>query len=49
MTEVQEVSPEEGHLEWETPLYRTALAPYAQALPHSNVADFVDERLRFPG
>ena len=48
MAEVQEVSPEEGHLEWETPLYRTALAQYEQALPHADVEDFVAERLRFP-
>jgi len=48
VTEVQEVSPEEGHLEWETPLYRTALAQYEQALPYADVEDFVAERLRFP-
>ena len=45
---MQEVSPEQGHLEWETPLYRTALAQYEQALPHADVEDFVAERLRFP-
>jgi len=48
VTEVQEVLPEEGHLEWETPLYRTALAQYEQALPYADVEDFVAERLRFP-
>jgi glutamate dehydrogenase (NAD(P)+) len=48
VAEVQEVSPEQGHLEWETPLYRTALAQYEQALPHADVEDFVAERLRFP-
>ena len=48
MAEVQEVSPEQGHLEWETPLYRTALAQYEQALPHADVEDFVAERLRYP-
>ena len=41
MAEVQEVSPEQGHLEWETPLYRTALAQYEQALPRADVEDFV--------
>jgi len=45
---VQEVSPEHGHLEWETPLYRTALAQYEQALPHADVEEFVAERLRYP-
>src|SRR5881392_2165542 len=44
MAEVQEVS----HLEWETPLYRTALAQYEQALPYADVEEFVAERLRFP-
>jgi glutamate dehydrogenase (NAD(P)+) len=48
VAEVQEVSPGVGQLEWETPLYKTALAQYEQALPHANVAEFVAERLRFP-
>ncbi|HTS73936.1 MAG TPA: Glu/Leu/Phe/Val dehydrogenase [Gaiellaceae bacterium] len=48
MTEVQEVSPGHGELEWETPLYRTALAQFEQALPHAGVEDFVAERLRYP-
>jgi glutamate dehydrogenase (NAD(P)+) len=48
VTEIQEVSPEHGHLEWETPLYRTALAQYEQALPHADVEEFVAERLRYP-
>src|SRR3954464_4732892 len=48
VAEVQEVSPEHGHLEWETPLYRTALAQYEQALPHADVEEFVAERLRYP-
>jgi glutamate dehydrogenase (NAD(P)+) len=48
VAEVQEVSPEHSHLEWETPLYRTALAQYEQALPHADVEEFVAERLRYP-
>ena len=48
MAEVQEVSPGHGHLEWETPLYRTALAQYELALPHADVEEFVAERLRYP-
>jgi glutamate dehydrogenase (NAD(P)+) len=48
VAEVQEVSPEHGHLEWETPLYRTALAQYEQALPYADVEEFVAERLRYP-
>ena len=46
MAEATEVSP--GQLEWETPLYRTALAQYEQALPHAEVEEFVAERLRYP-
>ena len=45
---MQEVSPGHGQLEWETPLYRTALAQYEQALPHADVEEFVAERLRYP-
>jgi glutamate dehydrogenase (NAD(P)+) len=48
VAEVQEVSPGEGQLEWETPLYRTALAQYEQALPYADVEEFVAERLRYP-
>jgi glutamate dehydrogenase (NAD(P)+) len=48
MAEVQEISPGHGDLEWETPLYRTALAQYEQALPHAHVEDLVAERLRYP-
>jgi glutamate dehydrogenase (NAD(P)+) len=48
VAEAQEVLPEEGQLEWETPLYRTALAQYEQALPYADVEDFIAERLRFP-
>src|SRR2546421_4123725 len=48
MAEVQDVSHDSGHLEWETPLYRTALAQYEQALPHGAVGDAVAERLRYP-
>src|SRR5438477_11352820 len=48
MAEVQEVSPGHGELEWETPLFRTALAQFEQALPYADVEDFVAERLRYP-
>src|SRR3954463_942043 len=48
MAEVEELSPGHGELEWETPLYRTALAQYEQALPHANVEELVAERLRYP-
>src|ERR671937_482042 len=48
MAEVQDVSHESGHLEWETPLYRQAITQFEQALPHAAVDDAVAERLRCP-
>src|SRR5215831_12522186 len=38
----------EAHLEWDTPLYRTAVAQFDQAIAASDVEDEVAERLRFP-
>jgi glutamate dehydrogenase (NAD(P)+) len=38
----------EGQLEWDTPLFRTALAQFEQALPHAEVNESIAERLRFP-
>jgi glutamate dehydrogenase (NAD(P)+) len=35
-------------LEWDTPLYRQAIAQYEQALPHADIGQAVAERLRFP-
>jgi glutamate dehydrogenase (NAD(P)+) len=38
----------EAPLEWDTPLYRQALAQYEQALPYAEVSEAVAERLRYP-
>jgi len=35
-------------LEWDTPLFRTSIAQYEQALPYAHVSDGVAERLRYP-
>jgi glutamate dehydrogenase (NAD(P)+) len=35
-------------LEWDTPLYRTAVAQYDQAVPYADIHPDVAERLRFP-
>ena len=48
MAEVQDVSHDFGHLEWETPLYNQAITQFEQALPHAAVGDDVAERLRYP-
>ena len=37
-----------AQLEWETPLYRTALAQFEQAVPYAEVTDAIAERLRYP-
>jgi glutamate dehydrogenase (NAD(P)+) len=36
------------HLEYDTPLYRTAIAQFDQAVPHAKVDDAIAERLRHP-
>ena len=40
--------PSFAHLEFDTPLYRTAIAQFDQAVPHADVDDGVAERLRHP-
>ena len=35
-------------LEWDTPLYRTAIAQFDQAVPHAEVPEDIAERLRYP-
>jgi glutamate dehydrogenase (NAD(P)+) len=40
--------PSFAHLEFDTPLYRTAVAQFDQAVPHADVAAGVAERLRHP-
>src|SRR6185312_5153322 len=36
------------HLEYDTPLFRTAIAQFDQAVPYAEVDDGVAERLRHP-
>jgi glutamate dehydrogenase (NAD(P)+) len=38
----------EGRLEWDTPLFRTALAQFEQAIPYADINDSIAERLRYP-
>ena len=40
--------PSYEHLEYDTPLFRTAIAQFDQAVPHAGVDDAVAERLRHP-
>lgn len=37
-----------AQLEWDTPLYRTAVAQFDQAVPHAKISDDIAERLRYP-
>jgi glutamate dehydrogenase (NAD(P)+) len=48
VTEVEELSAEEARLEWDTPLFRTALTQFEQAIPYADVNESIAERLRYP-
>jgi glutamate dehydrogenase (NAD(P)+) len=47
---VARIEAEAAHaqLEWDTPLYRTAVAQFDQAVPHSEIHEEIAERLRYP-
>jgi glutamate dehydrogenase (NAD(P)+) len=45
---VEDLALEHAPLEWETPLFRTALAQFEQACPLADISDAVAERLRVP-
>jgi glutamate dehydrogenase (NAD(P)+) len=48
VTKIEQAPPEHAQLEWDTPLFRTALTQFEQALPHAAVDPAVVERLRSP-
>jgi glutamate dehydrogenase (NAD(P)+) len=48
VTELEELSAEEARLEWDTPLFRTALTQFEQAIPYAEVNESIAERLRYP-
>jgi glutamate dehydrogenase (NAD(P)+) len=48
MASTEHAAPSFALLEFDTPLYRTAIAQFEQALPYGNVAPGVAERLRYP-
>ena len=43
-----EESAAQAHLEWDTPLFETAIAQFELALPYANISEAVAERLRYP-
>jgi glutamate dehydrogenase (NAD(P)+) len=48
MAGTQEAAVARPQLEWDTPLYRTAVAQFDEAVPHAGIHDDVAERLRYP-
>jgi glutamate dehydrogenase (NAD(P)+) len=40
--------PQVGALEWDTPLFRTALTQFEQAIPYADINESIAERLRYP-
>jgi glutamate dehydrogenase (NAD(P)+) len=48
VTELEELSAQEQPLEWDTPLFRTALTQFEQAIPYAEVNESIAERLRYP-
>ena len=48
MAKIDEISVEEQPLEWDTPLFRTAVAQYEDALSRADVDEAASERLRYP-
>ena len=48
MSRIDEISLEEQPLEWDTPLFRTAVAQYEEALTHADVDAGAAERMRYP-
>ena len=48
MASVTDLSADHTQLEWDTPLFRTALTQFEQALPSADVSPHTAERLRFP-
>jgi glutamate dehydrogenase (NAD(P)+) len=48
VTELEELSAEELPLEWDTPLFRTAMTQFEQAIPYAEVNESIAERLRYP-
>jgi glutamate dehydrogenase (NAD(P)+) len=45
---IDEISVEEQPLEWDTPLFRTAVAQFEEALTHADIDPAATERLRYP-
>jgi glutamate dehydrogenase (NAD(P)+) len=48
VAKLEELPAAEAQLEWDTPLFRTALTQFEQAIPYAEVNESIAERLRCP-
>ena len=48
MAKLEELPAAEAQLEWDTPLFKTALTQFEQAIPYADLNESIAERLRFP-
>jgi len=48
VAKLEERPAQEVQLEWDTPLFRTALTQFEQAIPYAEVNESIVERLRYP-
>jgi glutamate dehydrogenase (NAD(P)+) len=48
VAKLEELPAAEAQLEWDTPLFKTALTQFEQAIPYADVNESISERLRFP-
>ncbi len=48
MAKLEELPAQQVQLEWDTPLFRTALTQFEQAIPYAEVNESIVERLRYP-
>jgi glutamate dehydrogenase (NAD(P)+) len=48
VSKLEELAAQQVQLEWDTPLFRTALAQFEQAIPYADVNESIVERLRWP-
>jgi glutamate dehydrogenase (NAD(P)+) len=48
VSKLEELAAQQVQLEWDTPLFRTALAQFEQAIPYADVNESIAERLRWP-
>jgi glutamate dehydrogenase (NAD(P)+) len=48
VAKLEELPAAAAQLEWDTPLFRTALTQFEQAIPYADVNESIAERLRYP-